>query len=303
MIGSVVGVISNLRGYFTEEGAENQLNAKVIGPDSRSTALTEAAKRFAGPSPPVTPTGSQGLGEIVSLPAAPATEGTLSQSQVQAPAVSKQIKKESSQQQNQQNQKPRELRRKVSYQNFKKTQSFNNALNDRPATTPSNSSESTAPSHPALREKRHSSVAVLGPRKIPLDWAKAKDRALPQWKSESNLLAPPAAKKKVKKVETNEDRLRQRAKQIEIGKSTVEYQRYVKDVQVDKRGREDPRTPDIHRVCSKRCFDGQLRKWRRDLHKWDPEDAVKLDDATVDKEEVDDDSEDDTEENNITTST
>ena len=32
----------------------------------------------------------------------------------------------------------------------------------------------------------------------------------------------------------------------------------------------DPVTPDVHQVCSKRAFDGQVRKWRRMLHAWDP---------------------------------
>ena len=30
----------------------------------------------------------------------------------------------------------------------------------------------------------------------------------------------------------------------------------------------DPMTPDIHAPCSKRAFDGQVRKWRRMLHAW-----------------------------------
>ena len=32
----------------------------------------------------------------------------------------------------------------------------------------------------------------------------------------------------------------------------------------------NPSTPDIRQICSKRSFDGQIRKWRRDLHYWDP---------------------------------
>ena len=30
-------------------------------------------------------------------------------------------------------------------------------------------------------------------------------------------------------------------------------------------------TPDVRQACSKRAFDGQVRKWRRMLHEWDPE--------------------------------
>ena len=36
----------------------------------------------------------------------------------------------------------------------------------------------------------------------------------------------------------------------------------------------DPMTPDIHAPCSKRAFDGQVRKWRRMLHAWDPEEGA-----------------------------
>lgn len=32
----------------------------------------------------------------------------------------------------------------------------------------------------------------------------------------------------------------------------------------------DPHTPDKYANCSKRSFDGQLRKWRRQLHAYDP---------------------------------
>lgn len=38
-----------------------------------------------------------------------------------------------------------------------------------------------------------------------------------------------------------------------------------------QRKREDPRTPEVDRQYSKRCWDAIVRKWRRELHKWDPE--------------------------------
>lgn len=37
----------------------------------------------------------------------------------------------------------------------------------------------------------------------------------------------------------------------------------------DRKG-EDPQTPDVRTKCSKRCFDGLLRSWRRRLHRYDP---------------------------------
>lgn len=29
-------------------------------------------------------------------------------------------------------------------------------------------------------------------------------------------------------------------------------------------------TPDVHKACSKRAFEGLVKKWRRQLHAWDP---------------------------------
>lgn len=33
-------------------------------------------------------------------------------------------------------------------------------------------------------------------------------------------------------------------------------------------------TPDASQRCSKRAWDGQVRKWRRQLHLWDPKDTL-----------------------------
>ena len=37
-----------------------------------------------------------------------------------------------------------------------------------------------------------------------------------------------------------------------------------------KRRKGDPTTPDKYRVCSTRAWLGQIRVWRRQLHKYDP---------------------------------
>jgi len=47
--------------------------------------------------------------------------------------------------------------------------------------------------------------------------------------------------------------------------------RYRLFVPKDKRKPENPRTPKKAQGCSKRSWDGQLKKWRRDLHLWDPD--------------------------------
>ena len=74
--------------------------------------------------------------------------------------------------------------------------------------------------------------------------------------------------------ETDPRRLEQRQKQIDYGKNTRAYQRYLQEVPRRERQPElsltkHPRTPDIHRECSKRAFDGFVKVWRRQLHSWD----------------------------------
>ena len=71
----------------------------------------------------------------------------------------------------------------------------------------------------------------------------------------------------------DEHKLSQRQKQIEYGKVTHGYQNYLLHVPKHKRqhkrlGHRD--TPDPYsRECSTRSFAGQVRSWRRYLHKWD----------------------------------
>jgi len=71
-------------------------------------------------------------------------------------------------------------------------------------------------------------------------------------------------------AEMNERRLETRQKQIDIGKNTPGYQNYLKLVPRSQRKRGNPQTPHKYQVCSKRSWDGQIRKWRRLLHKFDP---------------------------------
>jgi len=67
-------------------------------------------------------------------------------------------------------------------------------------------------------------------------------------------------------------RISQRQKQINYGHNTVGYLRYMLMVPRECRKPENPRTPKKEQACSKRSWDGQLKKWRRELHLWDPED-------------------------------
>jgi len=72
------------------------------------------------------------------------------------------------------------------------------------------------------------------------------------------------------KLETDPHRLEQRQKQITLGKITAGYKRYLRLVPKELRSRGEPATPNPHQVCSKRSWDGQLNKWRRQLHDYDP---------------------------------
>lgn len=98
---------------------------------------------------------------------------------------------------------------------------------------------------------------------------------------EQSLLAEPQTfQERVKKgIETDPRRLEQRQKQIDFGKNTPGYAAYIKAVPRKERLHDDdrhPTTPKKHQECSKRSFDGQIKKWRRLLHVWDPNADIKL---------------------------
>jgi hypothetical protein len=72
--------------------------------------------------------------------------------------------------------------------------------------------------------------------------------------------------------ETDPIRIEQRLKQIQYGYNSAAYDNYTASVPKNKRIFGDdnhPRTPDAYEVQSKRAFEGRIKKWRRDLHKWD----------------------------------
>lgn len=93
--------------------------------------------------------------------------------------------------------------------------------------------------------------------------------------SECSLVIPsPTVKecrtKQIRKQKPREEdprRLAARQKQIDIGMNTVGYKKFLER---PVKSPNDPKIPDIYQVCSKRSWDGQVRKWRRELHKFDP---------------------------------
>ena len=99
------------------------------------------------------------------------------------------------------------------------------------------------------------------------------------WKSIIIKLKYPYSKyERFKEIETNEEVLARRTKQISYGKNTSEYKTYRQQVPKSQRLPNQPSTPYKYQVCSRRSFDAQIKLWRIGLHHYH--------ETTVDLEEL-----------------
>ena len=57
-----------------------------------------------------------------------------------------------------------------------------------------------------------------------------------------------------------------REKQIEYGKNTVDYDRYIELVRREDRKDRMPRTPNKNRKYSRRQWDGLVKSWKQNIH-------------------------------------
>ncbi|CAG5098102.1 Oidioi.mRNA.OKI2018_I69.XSR.g15373.t2.cds [Oikopleura dioica] len=81
-------------------------------------------------------------------------------------------------------------------------------------------------------------------------------------------------------IETDPRTLERREQQIEYGKVLNDYMEYIEAVPKSERVKGQPVTPRKDQVISRRNFDNQIRKWKRQIHFWrDIEKCIEIKDS------------------------
>uniref|UniRef100_A0A2S2NJ93 Histone RNA hairpin-binding protein n=1 Tax=Schizaphis graminum TaxID=13262 RepID=A0A2S2NJ93_SCHGA len=73
--------------------------------------------------------------------------------------------------------------------------------------------------------------------------------------------------------------LARRQKQIDFGKNTIGYVKYLEQVPKHERTKRHPKTPPKNLKYTRRAWDGLIKNWRVKLHLWDPDRRHDDDDA------------------------
>lgn len=73
--------------------------------------------------------------------------------------------------------------------------------------------------------------------------------------------------------------LARRQKQIDFGKNTIGYVKYLEQVPKHERRKRHPKTPPKNLKYTRRAWDGLIKNWRVKLHLWDPDRRHDDDDA------------------------
>lgn len=97
----------------------------------------------------------------------------------------------------------------------------------------------------------------------------SRKKSKPNKKEGSDADKKPWPPKKPIELETDTSILQRRQKQIDYGKNTVGYSNYVINIPIDKRTKDDPKTPDKFSKYSRRSWDTLIKMWRKELHKYD----------------------------------
>lgn len=120
-------------------------------------------------------------------------------------------------------------------------------------------------------------------RNLSTNWADILEELEEQAKEVETYIAKVTAKYEIdgeklrQNMETDTEVLRKRQKRVNYGKVTAEYQRYLLELPKKQRQSYHPKTPNKFRKCSRRKFDGAVKKWRKLLHAYD-EDPEQLED-------------------------